>query len=40
MDLTPANRADRTYLLTHIVDPSVFIRKEYVAHQVRTRAAA
>jgi mono/diheme cytochrome c family protein len=26
MDLTPANRKDRMYLLTHIVDPSVLIR--------------
>ncbi len=38
MDLTPANRADRMYLLTHIVDPSVFIRKEYMSHEVKTRS--
>ena len=37
MDLTRANRGDRMYLLTHIVDPSVFIRKEYMAHNVKTR---
>jgi putative heme-binding domain-containing protein len=38
MDLTNANRADRTYLLTQIVDPSVFIRKEYMSYEVRTRS--
>jgi len=38
MDLTNANRADRTYLLTHIVDPSVFIRKEYMSYDVHTRS--
>jgi putative membrane-bound dehydrogenase-like protein len=37
MDLTAANRGDRYYLLTHIVDPSVFIRKEYMTMQARTR---
>ncbi|HUQ90163.1 MAG TPA: PVC-type heme-binding CxxCH protein [Bryobacteraceae bacterium] len=37
MDLTNANRADRTYLLTHIVDPSVFIRKEYMSYEIHTR---
>ena len=36
MDLTPANRKDRMYLLTHIVDPSVFIRKEYMSYQIKT----
>jgi putative membrane-bound dehydrogenase-like protein len=36
MDLTNANRADRNYLLTHIVDPSVYIRKEYMTYDVRT----
>jgi putative heme-binding domain-containing protein len=38
MDLTNANRADQTYLLTQIVDPSVFIRKEYMSYDVRTRS--
>ncbi|MFN0169221.1 MAG: PVC-type heme-binding CxxCH protein [Bryobacteraceae bacterium] len=37
MDLTPANRGDRLYLLTQIVDPGVFIRKEYMTMQVKTR---
>lgn len=37
MDLTGANRGDRYYLLTHIVDPSAFIRKEYMTIEVRTR---
>ncbi len=37
MDLTAANRGDRLYLLTHIVDPGVFIRKEYMTMQVKTR---
>lgn len=37
MDLTGANRGDRYYLLTHIVDPSAFIRKEYMTVQIRTR---
>jgi putative heme-binding domain-containing protein len=37
MDLTNANRSDRNYLLTHIVDPSVYIRKEYMTYEIRTR---
>jgi putative membrane-bound dehydrogenase-like protein len=37
MDLTAANRSDRFYMLTHIVDPGVFIRKEYATVEVRTR---
>ena len=37
MDLTAANRTDRYYMLTHIVDPSAFIRKEYMAMELRTR---
>lgn len=37
MDLTAANRTDRMYLLTHTVDPSVFIRKEYMTMEVHTR---
>ena len=38
MDLTNSNRADLTYLLTQIVDPSVFIRKEYMSYNVRTKS--
>ena len=38
MDLTNANRKDRNYLLTHIVDPSVYIRKEYMSYQARTKS--
>src|SRR5439155_7427316 len=38
MDLTDANRGDRNYLLTHIVDPSVYIRKEYMTYRVRTKS--
>ena len=37
MDLTGANRADRYYLLTHIADPSAFIRKEYMTYRVTAR---
>lgn len=37
MDLTAANRKDRYYMLTHIVDPSVFIRKEYMTMELRTK---
>lgn len=37
MDLTAANRKDRYYMLTQIVDPSAFIRKEYMTVDVRTR---
>jgi putative heme-binding domain-containing protein len=37
MDLTAANRKDRYYMLTHIVDPSAFIRKEYMTLELRTR---
>jgi putative heme-binding domain-containing protein len=35
-DLTHANRKDRDYLLVSIVDPGALIRKEYLAHVVRT----
>jgi len=35
-DLTTANRQDRQYLLTSIVDPSSFIRVEYLSVQVIT----
>ena len=38
MDLTNANRKDRNYLLTHIVDPSVYIRKEYMSYEVHTKS--
>lgn len=38
MDLTNANRSDRNYLLTHIVDPSVYIRKEYMTYELRTKS--
>ena len=38
MDLTNANRGDRNYLLTQIVDPSVFIRKEYMTYEIRTNS--
>jgi putative membrane-bound dehydrogenase-like protein len=37
MDLTPASRADTMYLLTHIADPGVFIRKEYMSVSIRTK---
>ena len=36
-DLTPANRADREYLLASIVDPSAAIRKEFVSYDVETK---
>jgi putative membrane-bound dehydrogenase-like protein len=35
-DLTTANRADREFLLSSLVDPSGVIRKEYVSVVVRT----
>jgi putative heme-binding domain-containing protein len=35
-DLTTANRRDRRYMLTSIVDPSSFIRTEYLSVQVIT----
>jgi putative membrane-bound dehydrogenase-like protein len=35
-DLTGADRKDRTFLLTSIVDPSAVIRKEYLAYVVST----
>ncbi|HYM11914.1 MAG TPA: PVC-type heme-binding CxxCH protein [Bryobacterales bacterium] len=38
MDLTNSNRRDTTYLLTQIVDPSVYIRKEYMSYDVRTQS--
>jgi putative membrane-bound dehydrogenase-like protein len=35
-DLTTADRKNRTYLLTQIVDPSGYIRPEYVVYNVTT----
>jgi putative heme-binding domain-containing protein len=35
-DLTTADRKNRTYMLTQIVDPSGYIRPEYVVHNVST----
>jgi putative membrane-bound dehydrogenase-like protein len=35
-DLTTADRKNRTYILTQIVDPSGYIRPEYVVHNVTT----
>lgn len=35
-DLTTADRKNRTFMLTHVVDPSGYIRPEYVAYQVNT----
>ena len=38
MELTNSNRKDRNYLLTQIVDPSVYIRKEYMSYEARTKS--
>jgi putative heme-binding domain-containing protein len=35
-DLTTSDRKNRGYLLTHIVDPSLYIRPEYVSYVVNT----
>lgn len=35
-DLTAADRKNRGYMLTHIVDPSGYIRPEYVSYKVDT----
>ena len=35
-DLTTADRKNRTYMLTNIVDPSGYIRPEFVSHKVST----
>jgi putative heme-binding domain-containing protein len=35
-DLTGSDRKNRMYMLTHIVDPSAYIRPEYVAFQIET----
>ncbi|HXJ56539.1 MAG TPA: PVC-type heme-binding CxxCH protein [Verrucomicrobiae bacterium] len=34
-DLTHANRADRDFLLTSLLDPSAVVRKEYLAYEVQ-----
>ena len=36
-DLTSANRGDRQFLLTSLVDPSDQVRKEYLSHQAQLR---
>jgi putative heme-binding domain-containing protein len=36
-DLTTANRRDKEFLLTSLVDPSAVIRKEYLNYMVRTK---
>jgi len=36
-DLTGADRKNREYLLTQVIDPSAVIRPEYVAYSVQTR---
>jgi putative heme-binding domain-containing protein len=36
-DLTGIDRRNLDYLLTHIVDPSAFIRPEYVSYELMTR---
>jgi putative heme-binding domain-containing protein len=38
MGLTNSNRGDLDYLLTQIVDPSVYIRKEYMTYEAHTRS--
>jgi putative membrane-bound dehydrogenase-like protein len=35
-DLTTSDRKNRDYLLTHIVDPSLYIRPEFMAYNVTT----
>jgi putative heme-binding domain-containing protein len=35
-DLTTSDRKNRDYLLTHIVDPSLYVRPEFIAHNVTT----
>lgn len=35
-DLTHANRSDREFLLSSLVDPSAVIRKEYLTHEIKT----
>jgi putative membrane-bound dehydrogenase-like protein len=36
-DLTGAERKNRSYLVTQVVDPSAYIRPEYVAYTVQTK---
>ncbi|HEY2784190.1 MAG TPA: c-type cytochrome, partial [Fimbriiglobus sp.] len=36
-DLTTADRKNRKYMLTQIVDPSSYIRPEYVQHAITTK---
>ncbi|MCI0705375.1 MAG: ThuA domain-containing protein [Planctomycetia bacterium] len=36
-DLTTADRKNRTYMLTHIVDPSSYIRPEFLVYSVLTK---
>jgi putative membrane-bound dehydrogenase-like protein len=36
-DLTTSDRKNRTYMLTHIVDPSGYIRPEYLVYSVLTK---
>lgn len=35
-DLTTADRKNRGYLLTHVVDPSLYVRPEFMAYNVTT----
>jgi putative membrane-bound dehydrogenase-like protein len=35
-DLTTADRKNRTYMLTHIVDPSLYIRPEFMSYNITT----
>lgn len=35
-DLTTADRKNRDYLLTHVVDPSLYVRPEFMTHNVTT----
>ncbi len=35
-DLTTADRKNRDYLLTHIVDPSLYVRPEFISYNVTT----
>jgi putative membrane-bound dehydrogenase-like protein len=35
-DLTTADRKNRSYLLTHVVDPSLYVRPEFVSYSLTT----
>src|SRR5262249_37016747 len=35
-DLTTADRKNRTYMLTHIIDPSLYIRPEFMSYNTTT----